>query len=196
MDLTYIFCASAYYASPDITKATFDVLETTPRLHPNDTRIDEAVDSKFIIEQEGRPPVKCHVQGDQVFAPFLGFIPRFWAMSPVVSIELEKAKIVFDNFVVPTYMHSITITEKHQDGKLTGKKHTEKTFTNGPQWGTRGEDWWTTYRYQLEAFVDAVRAKERGEEYKGPWMSLEESEKVMELIDNVYQKAGLPKRGL
>jgi predicted dehydrogenase len=196
MDLTYIFCASAYYASPDIAKATFDVLETTPRLHQNDKRIDEAMDSKFIIEQEGCPPVKCHVECDEVFAPFLGFIPRFWAMSPVVVIELENAKIEFDNFVVPSYTHSITITEKGTNGKLTSKKHTEKLFTDGPQWGTRGEAWWTTYRYQLEAFVDAVRAKEKGEEYTGPWMSLEESEKVMELIDVVYDKAGLPRRGL
>ena len=74
MDLTYVFCASAYYASPDITKCTFDVQETTPRLHANDKRIDEAVSSKFVIKQDGRPAVKCHVEGDQVLAPFLGFI--------------------------------------------------------------------------------------------------------------------------
>ena len=140
--------------------------------------------------------MKCHVQGDEVYAPLFGFIPRFWAMTPVVHIELEKARIEFDNFVVPTYMHSITIKEKDQSGKLTSRKHTEKLYTNGPQWGTRGEAWWTTYRWQLEAFVDAVRAKERGDAYKGPWMSLEESEKVMELIDVVYDKAGLLRRGL
>ena len=195
MDLTYIFCASAFYASPDITKCKFDVQETTTRLHGNDKRIDEAVSSKFTIEQDGRPPVKCHTEGDQVLAPVLGFIPRFWALTPVAIIESEKAKIQFDNFVVPTFSHSITITEKDGNGKLAGKKHVEKLWQNGPQWGTRGEPWWTTYRYQLEAFVDAVRAKESGVEYKGPWMSLQESEKVMELIDAVYDKAGLPRRG-
>jgi predicted dehydrogenase len=196
MDLTYIFCASAYYASPDITKCSFDVQEAITRPHGNDKRIDEAVSSKFTIKQDGRPPVKCHAEGDQVLASFLGFIPRFWAMTPVATVELEKAKVQFDNFVVPSYTHSITITEKDGNGKLTGKKHVEKLFTDGPQWGTRGESWWTTYRYQLEAFVDAVRAKESGGEYKGPWMSLEESEKVMELIDAVYDKAGLPRRGI
>ena len=195
MDLTYIFCASNYFASPDIRNCRFEVLETTPRLNVNDKRIDEAMDAKFVIEQEGKPPVNCHVQGDLMLPPFLGFIPRFWKITPVVTIELEKARIHFDNFVVPTYTHSITITEKDEKGNLTGKKHVEKCWTNGPQWGNRGEAWWTTYRYQLEVFVDMVRAKESGQEYKGPSMSLEESEKVMELIDAVYDKAGLTRRG-
>lgn len=196
MDLTYIFCASAYYASPDITKCTFDFSETVTRLHKGDKNIDEAVDSKFMIEQVGRPPVKCHVEGDMLLAPVLGFVPRFWRMTPIVTVELEKAQIHFDNFVVPSYTHSITITEKDNNGRLTGKKHTEKCFKDGPQWGARGESWWTTYRWQLEAFIDMVRAKESGQAYGGPWMSLEESEKVMELIDGAYDNAGLPRRGL
>lgn len=53
-----------------------------------------------------------------------------------------------------------------------------------------------TVRYQLEAFVDMIRAKESGRTYTGPWMSLEESEKIMHIIDAVYDKAGLPRRGL
>ena len=196
MDLTYIFCASNYFASPDIRNCRFEVLEATPRLNAKEKRIDEAIDAKFVIEQEGKPPVNCHVQGDMMLPPFLGFIPRFWKMSPHVIIELEKARIHFDNFVVPTYTHSIAITEKDAKGRLTGKKHVEKVWTDGPQWGTRGEAWWTTYRYQLEVFIDMVRAQERGEGYNGPTMSLEESEKVMEVIDAVYDKAGLPRRGL
>lgn len=196
MDLTYIFCSSCYFASPDITKCHFEVQEAIPRLNQHDRKIDEAINSSFTIEQEGQPAVKCHVEGDLLIPHFLGFIPRFWKMTPYITIELEKARIQFENFVVPPYTHSITITEKDSNGKLTGKKHTEKCFTGGPQWGSRGEAWWTTYRWQLEAFVDRVRAKESGQEYQGPWMDLKESEKVMELIDAVYDKAGLPRRGL
>lgn len=196
MDLTYIYCVSAYFASPDITKCTFDVSEATPRINRDEKRIDEAIESNFVIEQQGRPPVKCHVQGDLILPPLFGFVPRLWMMTPIATIELEKATIQFQNFVMPTYMHSITITERDSNGKLTGRKQTEKIFKDGPQWIERGESWWTTYRYQLEAFVDMVRAKESGEDYKGPWMSLEESEKVMELIDAVYDKAKLPRRGV
>ena len=31
---------------------------------------------------------------------------------------------------------------------------------------------------------------------EGPWVGLQESEKVMECIDAVYDKMGLPRRGL
>lgn len=196
LDLTYIFCASCYFASPDSTKCRFEVSEATPRLNSTERRVDEAIHSKFVIEQEDRPPVHCQADGDLVLSNFLGFIPRVWAMSPACTIELEQAKIHFDPFVVPTYGHSITITEKDSNGQLTGTKHTEKCYVDGPQWGKRGEPWWTTYRYQLEAFIDMVRASESGKKYEGPWMSLEESEKVMELIDAVYDKAGLPRRGI
>lgn len=195
MDLTYVFCASSYFASPDITKCKFNVLETTPRLNETDKTIDEAMDSKFVIEQEGAPPVTCHTQCDLIMPNFLRYIPKLWMLSPIVTIELEKAKIEFNNFVVPTYRHSIIITEKDDKGHLTSQKETEKSYVDGPQWGTHGKDWWTTYRYQLEAFVSMVRAKEGGIEYGGPWMDLKESEKVMELIDAVYEKAGLPRRG-
>lgn len=79
--------------------------------------------------------------------------------------------------------------------KATGKKYVEKRYTDGPLWGKRGQDWWTTYRYQLEAFVGMVREKEGGEKYHGPCVPLEDSVKLMGLIDAVYEKAGMPKRG-
>lgn len=67
-------------------------------------------------------------------------------------------------------------------------------YTGGPLWGERGEVWRTTYKYQLEAFVEAVR---NGKDVlEGPWVGLQESEKVMECIDAVYDKMGLPRRGL
>lgn len=191
MDLTYIFSASSYFASRDFPKCEFRVLEAVPRLNEADKNVDEAITSKFVVDQEGKPPVTCSVEGDLTPPPFLGFIPRFWAFTAFTTIELEKAKIEFDKFVLPTLGHSITITEKD-----SGKKQVENLYVDGPQWGTRGKPWWTTYRYQLEAFVDMVRAKDTGTDYSGPWMSLDESEKLMEVIDSVYDKAGLPRRGI
>lgn len=190
MDLTYLFSVSSYFASPDFPKCKVEILEAIPRPNQADKRVDEAINSKFVIEQEGKPPVQCHVEGDLCTPHFLGFIPRFWVFDAFTTIELEKATIRFDPFVAPYMGHSITITEKD-----SGKKQVEKTYVNGPQWGARGQEWWTTYRYQLEAFVDTIQAKAAGKEYTGPWMSLKESEKLMEVIDGVYDKAGLPKRG-
>ena len=195
MDLTYVFSASSYFASPDITKCKFNVLEATPRVNSTDKRVDEAMDSKFVVEQDDKQPVECHVQCDLIMPNLFGFIPRVWMASPIATIELERAKIEFDNFNIPAYSHSITVTEKDDEGQLTSRKKTEKCYSGGPQWRTRGQDWWTTYRYQLEAFVSMVRAKEAGTDYDGPWMALGESEKLMELINGVYDKAGLPRRG-
>lgn len=189
MDLTYIFSTATYLASPAFMKCKVNVLEASPRLNEVDKKIDEAMESKFTVEQEDRPTVECHVEGDLTAPPLFGFIPRFWRVEMNIFIELEKAKIQFNNFV-PNLGHSITITDK-----ASGNKKVEKAFVDGDQWGNRGESWWTTYRWQLEAFVDMVRATEAGSSYSGPWMSLEESEKLMEVIDAVYDKAGLPRRG-
>jgi len=196
MDLTYVFSASTYFASSDITKCAVNVLSAKPRLAPLDPKIDAAMETEFVVEEPDKPTVHCSTQSD-LRAPWLfGFIPRLWDMSPYLIVELEKAKLEFTNFVLPSYGHFITVTEKDDQGRLLAKKQRTSSYKNGPYWKTRGEIWWTTYRWQLEAFVEAVRAKESGKTYEGPWMSLKESEKVMGLIDAVYEKAGLPLRGI
>jgi predicted dehydrogenase len=85
-----------------------------------------------------------------------------------------------------TYINYITIHNKE-----TGVSHTQKHYNFGPKWGPRSEPWWSTYRYMLEAFV----AKVKGEE-PPHWVSLEESIQVMDIVDMVYEAAGMPKRGL
>lgn len=190
MDLTYIFSTATYYAIPDFLECKVNVLEATPRLNETDKNIDEAIEATFTVEQEGKPAVECHVEGD-LTAPYLfGVIPRFWRVEMNIFIELEKARIQYDRFI-PSFGHSIIITDK-----VSGEKQVEKMYVDGDQWVKRGEPWWTTYRYQLEAFVDMVKAEENGASYSGPWMSLKESEKLMEVIDSVYDKAGLPRRGI
>ena len=198
MDLAYVSCFCMYFAAPDSTACDFRVLEAKPRPNRLDNKIDDSMEAHFVIESPGRRPVNCHTFADSAVPLLWGFIPQIWKATPRSVIELEKARIEFDGFVLATYGHSIVVKEKDMNGRLTGKKHAESCYVDGPQWGTRGKSWWTTYRYQLEGFVDMVRANEAGreKEYHGPWMSLDESTKLMELIDAVYEKAGLPKRGL
>lgn len=191
MDLTYVYSASSYFASPDPTKADHRVLEAKPRINKLDKNIDEAMESVFVIESPGKPPVTCHTKADLRDPWLFGLIPKIWKGTPSVTIETESAYVDLNNFAGPQYGHSITIKDKK-----TEKIQVEKCFVDGPQWGSRGKPWWTTYRYQLEAFVDMCRAKDQGREYHGPGMSMDESVKLMSLIDAVYEKAGLPKRGL
>lgn len=196
LDLCYVFSAACYFGCVgDLSKANVNVQIAEPRVHKNDARIDEAIDATFTIEQSGTPPVKCHVQGDLDLPPLWGFIPRFLPEMPTLKIELEKARIDMTNFVVPTFGHKIVITEKDAQGRLTSTKKTEKVYVDGPMWKSRGQPWWTTYRYQLEAFVEAVRNKDSGREFEGPWYSLNDSQKVMEVIDKTYERMGMPVRG-
>ena len=70
--------------------------------------------------------------------------------------------------------HSIRVTPKQ------GKARTEKfyKFANG-----KGEDWWSTYRYQLEAFVDRVRGRD-----PQTWISGEDSIEQMAAVEKIYEK--------
>lgn len=197
LDLAYVFSGTTYYACHDIMKCGFDVLEAKPRLAPKDRKVDEAIEATFEVIQPGKEKVTCKVEGDLSQPKLFGIIPRIWDAKPFLSIELERARIDFPGFVGSWLNHSIIINEKDSNGALTGSKMTEQCYVDGPQWvGGRGARFWTTYRYQLEAFVDIVRAKDKGGKYSGPNVPLEESVKLMELIDAVYEKAGLPIRGV
>ena len=49
------------------------------------------------------------------------------------------------------------------------------------------ENWWTTWRCQLEEFVNRVK----GREGSGVWVDAEESIAQMLAIDEIYRKVGL-----
>ncbi|KAJ4858933.1 oxidoreductase family, NAD-binding rossmann fold domain-containing protein [Trichoderma breve] len=176
MDLCYVLSSSLYWAAApnDVKGTSFEVLSTKPQLSKRDNRIDENMDTTITITNADstRPPVKCTTVSKLVPPKLLGFIPQMWA------------------FVTPFIGHKIIVTDK------SGKKTTESCYTGGPLWGERGEPWWTSYRYQLEGFVDRIKAAKNQEKYDGPWVDLDESVKLMEMVDAVYEKSGMPKRGV
>ncbi|KAK4074871.1 uncharacterized protein Triagg1_5020 [Trichoderma aggressivum f. europaeum] len=194
MDLCYVLSSSLYWASApnDVKGTSFEVLSTKPQLSKRDKRVDENMDATITITNadSARPPVKCTTVSELLPPKLLGFIPQMWGVTPLAVLELEQAKIEFTAFVTPFIGHKIIITEK------SGKKTTESCYTGGPLWGERGESWWTTYRYQLEGFVDRIRAAKNQDKYDGPWVDLDESVKLMEIVDAVYDKSGMPKRGV
>ena len=54
----------------------------------------------------------------------------------------------------------------------------------------KGEKSWSTYRYQLEEFVNRVK----GRDGSGAWIQGEESIKQMDMLDKTYEKAGMELR--
>jgi len=107
------------------------------------------------------------------------------------------------NMIMPSLWHRIDVKEEHivrnVDDKTEVKRwETEKTL-KAYTWGslanvegtTRvGEEWWTTYRYMVEEFVNKLK----GRQGSGIWIDGEDSIKQMAMIDSAYIKSGLPVR--
>lgn len=112
-----------------------------------------------------------------------------------IQITTQK-KLTMNNFMGPHVWHRIdieTTTTYYNKDEVVVK--TEKALESKksyvwPDGKGQGEDWWPTYRYMLEAFVDRVK----GREGTGVWLDGEESIRQMESIDKTYEKAGMPIR--
>jgi len=94
----------------------------------------------------------------------------------------------------PFFWHRIDILEQHtiraKNDKKVIRAWETKESKKAYKWqdeGKKGEEWWTTYRYQLEAFVDKVK----GRKGDGVWMEGVDSVNQMRMIDSAYEKAGM-----
>ncbi|KAH7905204.1 hypothetical protein BJ138DRAFT_1106181 [Hygrophoropsis aurantiaca] len=112
------------------------VLSATAIRYPKDPRIDTGttVMPTFPPSTPDSPPIALHAAAPRVH-------PRWPDITARGSVELF-------NFVMPVIYHSITVCPEG------GAVHTEKAYSFPKESGRKGEDWWSTYRYQLEAFVD------------------------------------------
>ena len=110
----------------------------------------------------------------------LGFIPKIpWAS---VEVECEGGIIQVTNFVLPTLYHSVKIIKKSGKKKKESRSETIYTFADAKLEG-KGEAWWLTHRYQLEAFVDKLRGRK-----PQTWVEKEDTITNMEWIEKVYEK--------
>jgi hypothetical protein len=109
--------------------------------------------------------------------PKFGILPNY---SMSAKVEGSIGSIEMSNFVMPSLLHSITVKIKG------GHSRTEKVYK--PKEG-KGEEWWTTYRHQLESLVDKIRGRE-----PKVWLRKEESIATMEWIERIYEKTGLGSR--
>jgi hypothetical protein len=96
-----------------------------------------------------------------------------------VSVDCEKGAVDVYNFLVPTLYQHIRVTNKDGNRKETTELK-EYKFEDGK---AKGEVWWTSYRYQLEAFVDKVKGRT-----PQTWITAEDSVENMKWIEEVYAK--------
>ena len=107
--------------------------------------------------------------------------------------ETITKTVIIWNLLFASIWHRIDVVEHHvlryrKDGRIK-RQWTEKTYFK--QYSDDSSDTsWTTYRHQLEQFVNKVR----GRQGSGVWIDGEDSIRQMEMIDGAYIKAGLPMR--
>ncbi|KAF8075283.1 NAD binding Rossmann fold oxidoreductase [Lyophyllum atratum] len=180
MDMTYVLSFTRYALKAD---TPVNVVSAKARPAQHDPRVDAAMDAKLIFRTNEGYEVHSSIYTDLARSWKMCLIPRLWEL-PSIEVDTELAKIYFYNAFLPHVYHYISITDK-----ASGHTTYEKLYTGGPKWKNVGKPYWSTYRYQLEAFVDKLRGKEPAH-----WITGQESISQMQSIDEVYRKSGLPLR--
>lgn len=105
-----------------------------------------------------------------------------------------QRNVTFWNHLMPTVYHRIDVVDTHfirrADNALVNTwTQTEyiKSFVRPLGENHVGADWWSTYRYQLEEFVNRIKRRKGS----GVWVEGADSIAQMESIDRTYEKAGL-----
>ncbi|KAI0353762.1 NAD-P-binding protein [Trametes cingulata] len=111
------------------------------------------------------------------WGPF-GILPRMPKLS--VKVALDGGDIEYFNYPLAGTYHWIRVVPRR------GRARTEKVYK--PPTGA-GEASWTTYRYQLEAFVDKVRGRT-----PRFWTDPKTTIKQLECIERIYTVAGMAPR--
>ena len=188
MDMSYVVSFTRYVLHAELPEEVVHARATPAR---SDPRVDVDMLATLRYKRPGMyaragvdiTDVYSTIYSSLVTTWKYGFIPRFWDL-PTITVETEQGKIILYNATTPHLYHYLGIKNKS-----TGRWKYEKVYTGGPLWKDRGRKHWSTYRYQLEAFVDKLRGRD-------PvwWVDNEDSVSQMKTIDEIYMKSGLPIR--
>lgn len=159
------------------------VLSATSKTHPSPSSTEQLVDTSTRATLSFPNDVTGTLYCDLAkpwWGPF-GLIPPMPDIG--IMVECEGGDVELFNFPGPVFYHSITVRRKDAQGRIT--KRVEKAYKCDD--GRNEEDWWTTYRHQLDAFVDGVKGRT-----PKTWVSQQDSVDNMEWIEKVYEKVSPP----
>ncbi|KAJ3917815.1 NAD(P)-binding protein [Lentinula edodes] len=175
MDLgCYSLNCIRYLSSSDPTSVVSAIALPLKSANIQETKIDRAMSTTLALPND----VLASMEVD-LSMPWEFFPPKLFKMWVVVKCEGGDVEV--QNFVLPTFWHSIKVSNK-VGGTTT--KRVEKALD-------LGEDWWLTYRYQLEAFVDKVKGR-----IPQTWVTREDSIANMQWIENIYEKLSPEPKGI
>ena len=119
---------------------------------------------------------------------------------PSTQEKLRRRRLVFHNFMVSGFLHSIIIEDEFTirnkaDGKVVKQWKTSETkriytWADAGRADLPSEPYWLSYRHMLEGFVNRIR----GRQGSGVWVEHEDSIAQAKMIDMAYIKGGLPLR--
>ncbi|KAI4283814.1 MAG: hypothetical protein L6R38_001896 [Xanthoria sp. 2 TBL-2021] len=186
-----------------------ECMSATARLMPDgfDQDIDQAFTASWRFPNGGIGTIHADSQAAGKYLPWLtNYLPplpspKFEVRHREVVVphpdmpgmETATAKtVVFWDVLAPSLWHRIDVIESHTlRSATTGqvqKKWTDTQYLKHYSDDSIGGDAsWTTYRHQLEQFVNKIR----GRPGSGVWVDGEDSIRQMEMIDGAYQKAGM-----
>ncbi|KAI0313880.1 hypothetical protein OF83DRAFT_1139430 [Amylostereum chailletii] len=153
-----------------------EVVSAKSTSHLNDAKIDRRMEATFAFPSDISADTVIDLQ-EPGWGPF-NLIPHVVKNS--MCIKLEGGEINHYGLTLPHLFHNIKVKP------TKGAARTEKAykFKSG-----LGEEWWSSYRYQLEGFVEHVRGRK-----PQAWVPAEESIAQIEWTEKTYLKAGLPVR--
>ncbi|TFK74985.1 NAD(P)-binding protein [Pluteus cervinus] len=159
------------------------VLSTTHEVYPPSPKVDRRTVAMLAFPQDVTATITC----DLAVPLSLGFVPTLPQIS--VKVEAEKGTLDMLNFIVPTMYHSISISPRQENAASRKRMVKAYQFTDVGMEDKGDKPWWSTYRYQLEAFVDRVKGRT-----PQTWIEKDDSIANMEWIERVYEKTGLGSR--
>ncbi|KAI9459028.1 NAD-P-binding protein [Russula earlei] len=179
MDLgCYAVSMSRYLAGADPTK----VISAKADIHPKYPQVDIATTATLAFSGSRGSTGPAEGLTATLNAHFRlparwGFLPQLPKM--FVRVSGTRGTVELYNFPGPWIYHYISVESSEQEGGPL-RKRTEKRY------GNLG---WTTYRYQLEAFIDKLRGRNPEHWYDG-----QDSIANMQWIDAIYTETGLGPR--
>ncbi|KIM79362.1 hypothetical protein PILCRDRAFT_10492 [Piloderma croceum F 1598] len=167
--------------------APTSVLSATSSVYPSPSSTQQLVDlgTKATLSFPNDVTATLNCDFRQPWWGLFGLIPSMPDIK--LTANCENGEVELYNYLAPTLYHWIRV--RVQDPSRKGKviERVEKVYKFGD--GSKGEDWWTTYRYQLEAFVDQVKGRT-----PRTWVGKEDSIENLEWIEKIYEKTGLGSR--
>lgn len=166
-------------------------------------KCDYAFNANFRFPNGGVGEATTTMRGSIFWKPSEARVTMKEIVVPDKTIPSTQEKLLTRQVTLHGFMHAVVwhridvkdtyVIRNKKDSEpvkkwVESKSHKACTYkeAGGEFANLPGEDWWMSYRYQLEDFVN--RIKGRKTQY---WVSREDSNNQMKMIDMAYEKSGL-----